>query len=336
MRICVTGGSGVLGRAVVSDLLSRGIQVRVLDLKEPVVFRPTPSQFEYIRGSVLDYSALLEAVKECDAAVHLVAKLPQSHLDEQAFWDINVVGTMNLAHACTASGVKRMVFASTIEIYGAQAISVPLAEDAEKLFTGHYSHNKWECEQKLLEHQSRFGLEVSFLRMPMIMGPGFYNEKSVIGMFNLLKRNLPMPLPAPDMLVSFVSSSDCAQAFWLASTKPGAVGEAFNIAALDTPTLTQFMKDLIDLAGSRSKTIVPPSKLVEIGLKAGKFVAKNTTGKLAGTPVELLDFVLTGGAYSIEKARSLLGYDPQFTCAQSWYQTYKWYWEQHRSIRPGS
>jgi nucleoside-diphosphate-sugar epimerase len=218
------------------------------------------------------------------------------------------------------------VFASTIEIYGPQRCSAPLDEAAARLFTGHYSRNKWECEQRLAEVAARSSLEVCALRMPMVLGSGFHHERSVLRIFHALRHNWPLSLSAPNARTSFVAASDCAQAFLLALDSPGAPRESFNIAAADTPTMATLMRDVAAQVGSRSPLIPLPRPVVRTAITLAKRLAHVRGGFLGGTPAELMDFALTGGAYAIDKARRLLSYEPQVTCARAWADTYRWYW----------
>lgn len=330
MTICVTGGSGVVGRAVVKSAVEAGHQVRVLD--------PKPFPFDEVFGgravqSVSQFSAGVEAMGAlgdaltgAEAVVHLAAALPQASLDEAGFYEANVTGTLQVARMAAEAGVRRFVFASTIEVYGAQPVPRPLAEEAPKHFTGTYSRTKYECEQRLAEHRQALGLEVVSLRMPMVMGPGFYHEQSVLRLFHALRRGWPIPIPAPDALVSFVHSEDAAAAFLLGATVPGADGLVANVAAPDTPTMLAFMRELVERTGSRSRVVVVPARLVQAGLAVAKSLGERRGGKLGGTPVELMDFVLVGGAYGIDRARAMLGYAPRSTTVEAWCTAYEWYW----------
>jgi nucleoside-diphosphate-sugar epimerase len=322
--VCVTGGSGVVGRAVVTALLDAGKEVCVLDPNLPP--EPLAAHVRYIAASTADPSALAHAVDGCDAVVHLAASLPQARLDATGFWKANVGATLSVAEASVAAGVRRLVFASTIEIYGAQESAVPLDEEAPRRFTGHYSRNKWECEQRLAEVAARSGIEVCALRMPMVFGPGFHHEPSVLRIFHALHHSWPLPLSAPEARTSFVAASDCGQAFLLALDSPGAPGESFNIAAADMPTMAMVMRDIIASVGSRSPLVPLPQPVARAAVALAKRVARLRGGSLGGTPAELMDFALTGGAYAIDKARRLLGYAPQLSCAQAWADTYRWYW----------
>lgn len=319
----VTGGSGVIGRALVQKLLKKGENVRVYDLAPPPIKNPN---IEFVRGDIKDPEKVMEACKGVDTVFHLAGKMPQARLDEKGFWEINVGGTVNIAKACVKNNVKRILFASTIEVYGPQKIAKPLKEDDKKVYTGHYSRNKMECEKFLLKYQKKYGLDATFLRIPMVLGPGFYHEKSTLGLFLMIRYGLPIPVPFADIPVCYVSSSDLADAFLLAETSPNAVGEAFNITAPDYPRAKQFFESLIKSVNSRSKVIIPPRGFVESALKLFKRVSSMLFKTI--TPSELMDFILYGGAYSCEKAKKLLGYSPKKTVLQAWRECYLWFFSQ--------
>ncbi|HMC80509.1 MAG TPA: hypothetical protein VKO35_08150, partial [Acidimicrobiia bacterium] len=147
-----------------------------------------------------------------------------------------------------------------------------------------------------------------------------------------LRAGWPLPAPAPKALVSYVAAADAAQAFALAAGAPGAVGEAFNVAAADTPAMADFLAGVVAAVGSRSRLVPVPRVMARLGVGAAKVAARLGGGRIMGTPAELLDFALVGGAYSIDKARRLLGYEPEMTCVDAWAATYRWYWE-HRPAR---
>jgi nucleoside-diphosphate-sugar epimerase len=312
----VTGGGGLLGRHIVEALLGKGERVRVYDLRKPADF---PQGVEFVEGDIRDAQRVSEAMRGVDTAYHLAACMPQARLSKQGFRDINVGGTLNVLQGGKVHGLKKIVFASTIEIYGLQT-EFPVREDASKLFTGEYSRNKWECEEIL---RGEKWLHRVMLRMPMIYGRGFYHEKSMIQMFDSIKRGWPVPLPGRvDIPYHVVAATDTADAFLLAAGVTGANGEAFNIGAPDTPMVGEFLNELFKLAGSRSKIIVIPLWIVWPWLKFFKVIGGIP---VINTPAELIDFAFVGGAYDISKASKILGWNPGKTCAQSAYETYAWY-----------
>ncbi|HUT55463.1 MAG TPA: NAD-dependent epimerase/dehydratase family protein [bacterium] len=314
----VTGGSGVLGRTVIRELLDHGVKVRVLDLKPPP--EPLGREVEFAKGSVLDPAAVEGAMRGIEVVHHLAASMPQADLSARGFWEINVGGTLNVARAAIKARARRIVFASTIEIYGLQLPrEFPVTEQSEKRFTGVYSRNKWECEQRLLELRATHGLEAVFPRMPMIFGPGFYHEPSMMTLFKLIRRGWPVPVvAAPDAPWASVASADAAQGLCLCATVPEADGQAFNIAAPDAPPCTAALRELIHKAGSRSRLIPVPvaltEKMVELMERFERY---------SPTPAELVRFALVGGEYSIVKARRILGYNPRFTAVEAMESAYR-------------
>lgn len=319
----------MVGRVVTRLLASAGREVRVLDPVEPVPSSEDAQRAIWTKGTISDVEALDEVLDGCDSVVHLAAKVPQSMLDEEGFYSANVVPTRALATRAVEHGVRRLVFASTIEIYGPQPSEVPLSEDAERRFTGHYSRNKWECEELLRSMLARGELESVFLRMPLILGPGISHEPQVLRVFRAMRRGLPLPVLAPDARVSFVDVEDVAAAFVLALGREEVVGEAFNIAAGDTPHMDEFFEGLVSAVGSRSRTIRIRRGLARAGMAAGKTLARLNRGSFAGTPIELMEFALTGGAYAIDKARRMLSYEPEISTVEAWARAYRW-WDSAR------
>ena len=324
-RALVTGGSGVLGRQIAGALLERGTAVRILDRASPP---PGLEKAEFIMGDITDADRVDEACRGCSVVFHLAARMPQAFLSDEAFYEVNVSGTRHIIDGCTRHGVPVLVFASTIEIYGPRT-DFPVREDAPKLFTGVYSRNKWECEQMLHKARERHGLHVSMLRMPMIVGPGFYHEKSVLEMMRRVRRGKPLPLPGgPDIPLTIVAASDAANAFLAAAERKEADGKAFNIASGRGEPTRAFFSRFINAVGSRSRIVPIPrwimSPVVSLSVRLGK------PFPLVGTPAELLPFSLTGGDYDISCAREHLGYAPKKDCLTAMVEVYNWL--QERSL----
>ena len=322
-RALVTGGSGVLGRHLAAALLSRGVTPRVFDLTPP----PAGLEgVEFVKGDVSDAAALHEACRGCSAVFHLAGRMPQARLSEAAYRRVNVEGTRNAAEGCLRHGVPALIFASTIEIYGPQT-DFPIREDAPKLFTGIYSRNKWECEGLLQEVRQRHGLRAAMMRMPMILGPGFYHERSVLEMMRRVRRGKPLPLPGgPEIPFTAVAASDAAAAFLAAWERREADGEAFNVAAgRGEPTRALFAR-FIQAAGSNSRIIPIPRWVMTPAIRLA--VRLDRPLPLVGTPAELLPFALTGGDFDISKAGRVLGYRPRKDCLAALLETCRWLAEQ--------
>jgi nucleoside-diphosphate-sugar epimerase len=313
----ITGGSGVLGRALIKELVGQGHNVRVLDLKQPAENTPNT---EFIKGSVTDQNAIDQAVQGTEVVYHLAASMPQADLSARGFWEMNVGSTIKIAKAAVKHGLRRMVFASTIEIYGLhERHEFPVTEESQKRFTGIYSRNKLECEDRLRKISGEHGLEVVFPRMPMIFGPGFYHEPSMMLLFKLISKNRPLPVvAAPDAPWASVSSKDAATGLRLCGEAPGVSGQAFNIASYDAASCIDTLKQLTKSVGSSSRLISVPVPFIEM---AFNLIEKYE--KYSPTPAELVRFALVGGIYSIDKAKSVLGYEPELSCVEGMESAYR-------------
>jgi nucleoside-diphosphate-sugar epimerase len=248
--------------------------------------------------------------------------MPQARLSEEGFRRVNVGGTRNVAEGCLRHNVPALIFASTIEIYGPQT-DFPIREDSPKLFTGIYSRNKWECEQMLLSYREQYGLRVSMLRMPMILGPGFYHEKAVLEMMRRVRHGRMLPLPGgPEIPFTAVAASDAAAGFLAAFDRQEVDGEAFNLAAGRGEPTRELFSRFIRRVGSTSRILPLPRWLMSPVISAA--VRLNVALPVVGTPVELLPFALTGGDFDISKAERILGYRPRKDCLAALVETYEW------------
>jgi nucleoside-diphosphate-sugar epimerase len=113
MNILLIGGSGFIGTALVRELLKSGHEVRIFD-KEP------SNEFgeRVILGDVRDVSALTAALKGVDAVYNLAAEHRDDVRPKRLYYDVNVQGARNIVQAAEANRVQKIVFTSTVAVYG--------------------------------------------------------------------------------------------------------------------------------------------------------------------------------------------------------------------------
>ena len=130
-KVLVTGGAGCIGMAVCKELRKRNIDVVLFDLFEQinVVKNNIPNGVELYYGSILDESSLREAIKGCDAIIHLAAYLGvrRTELNSLRCLDININGTKKVLDAGITQGIKKIIFASSSEVYG-EPLKNPIKE----------------------------------------------------------------------------------------------------------------------------------------------------------------------------------------------------------------
>ena len=151
MRLLVTGGSGFIGTNLVTDLLKAGHTVSIYD-KVRSVTHPDLSVVADIR----DRERLTNALQGIDAVYHLAAEHRDDVRPVSLYYDVNVKGAKNLVYAAESNDVKKIIFTSTVAIYGLNA-SEAHEESPIKPFND-YSNSKYQSEEifnKWVKHDSR-------------------------------------------------------------------------------------------------------------------------------------------------------------------------------------
>ncbi len=115
-RVLVTGAAGLLGQAVVADLLDHGYAVHAIDQRRPDALPDGPVWF--IQADLHDVGQIAYAMKGCAAVIHLGAiPSPYSHADEVVFHN-NTLATFSAFQSASLLGIDRIAFASSESIYG--------------------------------------------------------------------------------------------------------------------------------------------------------------------------------------------------------------------------
>ena len=165
-QVLVTGASGRVGRSLVAHLAEAGYQVLAHDLN-PVEH---PAPVTTVPGGLADIDAdLLTGV---DSVVHLAAVQSWEDARAQEVMDANVMGTFHLLRAAVAAGVRRVVFASSGEVYPETAPqSMPIDEAHPRCPTNHYGLSKVIGEEMISYYRRRYGLEAVILRLCHVLDP---------------------------------------------------------------------------------------------------------------------------------------------------------------------
>lgn len=178
MKICVTGGTGFIGRWMCERLLADGHEVVLFDLWEPD-WDPAPGS-SYFFGDLRDKAALLEAMQGCGAVFNLAAAHHDFGIDEETFYAVNEHGSQLVCEAADELGITNLVFYSTVAIFG--DAPEPHTEDAPKSPINPYGASKLAGE-KVFERWAALGGErrVVVIRPTITFGPrNFANMYSLI------------------------------------------------------------------------------------------------------------------------------------------------------------
>ncbi len=271
-RILVTGGAGFIGCHVCKALVDRGYVVRVLDrLHEQVHAASLPNpilrDLDFILGDVRDRSLVENALRGCDAVIHLAAEVGvgQSMYEIDRYVGTNDLGTAVLLQALLTHPVERLLVASSMSIYGEglyRAADGRLIEDAVRGAGGWdptddageplvplatpetkrpslasvYAINKFVQERLVLTVARAYAMEAVALRVFNVYGPGQALSNPYTGVLaifasRLLNGNRPSVFEDGNQRRDFVHVEDVARAFILALETPAAAGQVFNIGS---------------------------------------------------------------------------------------------------------
>ncbi|MDR1317319.1 MAG: UDP-glucose 4-epimerase GalE [Spirochaetales bacterium] len=166
MRIFVIGGAGYIGSHVTRGLLDAGHQVCVYDNMSSGAKENIFPETRFIHGDILDYTTLLEAMREgWDAVVYLAAlkAVGESMLYPEKYSVNNINGTVYILNAMCAAGVKYICFSSSAAVYG-QPVRTPIDEEHPLNPENFYGFTKLEIERFLAWYERLKGLRYASLR----------------------------------------------------------------------------------------------------------------------------------------------------------------------------
>ncbi len=181
MRALITGGAGHIGKSTTARLVDHGWEVRILGIDSPVEIAGA----EYAQVDILDYDALLQQTRGCDAVIHLAAIRSPSMAPGQDVFRVNVAGTFNVFEAAAAAGIKRVVQASSINALGCAYSTTeinlryfPVDEEHPSFTTDPYSFSKQTVEQIGAYYWRRDGISSAALRFPWVYSHGMLENES--------------------------------------------------------------------------------------------------------------------------------------------------------------
>ena len=174
MRVLVTGGAGFIGSNLVEQLLRDGHAVRVLDSfvtgERENLARLTDA--EVFEGDVQSFERVHNASRDCEVVLHQAAlpSVPRSIGDPLMSNVVNVTGTLNILLAARDNGVRRVVYASSSSVYGAET-ALPKVESMRPRPISPYAVSKLAGEGYCHAFSTVYGLESVALRYFNVFGP---------------------------------------------------------------------------------------------------------------------------------------------------------------------
>jgi UDP-glucose 4-epimerase len=237
----VTGGAGFIGSHVARSLVEMGHEVVVLDDLSGGFADNVPDEAFFVEGSVVDHDLVDDLFRrhEFDYVYHLAAYAAEglSHFIRRFNYTNNVVGSVNLINVAVKYGVKRLVFTSSIAVYGENQL--PMVEDLVPAPEDPYGIAKYAIEMDLRAANRMFGLDYTIFRPHNVYGEHQNigdKYRNVVGIFmNQVMQGKPMTIFGDGSQTrAFSYIEDVAPVIARSVEMSDAAGEIFNIGA-DTP-----------------------------------------------------------------------------------------------------
>ena len=270
-RALVTGGGGFIGHHLVRRLLDDGHEVRVLDnFSTGRRERLEGLDVGLVEGDLRSYERAHTAVRGNDVVFHLGAlpSVPRSVQDPLTTSAVNVEGALNVLLAARDEGVRRVVFASSSSVYGANR-SLPKTESDQPLPVSPYGVSKVAAEQYCRAFSAVYGLETISLRLFNVFGPGqdpLSQYAAVVPRFIAAFASESRPIIYGDgtQTRDFTYVEDVVEAFMLAAQREIPAGDVFNIAGGAETSLLELIDILADLFGSEVEPQFEPARPGEV------------------------------------------------------------------------
>lgn len=317
-KIVITGGAGFIGSNLCEYFLSKGNEVICLDNfatghRRNIAHLFVNPNFQLIEGDIRSIEDCRKAVTGADYILHQAAlgSVPRSINDPITSNEVNVSGFLNMLVASRDANIKRFVFAASSSTYG-DSKALPKVEEVIGKPLSPYAITKYVNELYAEIFSNTYGLETIGLRYFNVFGRkqdpnGAYAAVIPKFVMQLMAHESPVINGDGSFSRDFTYIDNVIQMNELAiqSTNKDAVNTVYNTAFGEQTTLNEMVTLLKNYLSAYD------SKIAEVPIIYG-------TNRAGDIPHSLA---------SIDKARKLLGYQPQFSFKAGLKEAAKWYWE---------
>ncbi len=323
MKVLVTGGTGFIGGRLVERLQAEGHEVTAFGgertpLEAARVRTLRDNGVRVVLGSLDDRALLHELTAGTDVVFHLAAAQHETHMPDDYFYSVNVEGTRRLAEVCAAAGVQRFVYGSTIGVYGS-ASSSALNEDSPPRPDNIYSQTKLEAERVVRS----FGEELpsTIIRIAETYGPG---DGRLLKLFKVINGGVFPMIGGGGNEHQPVHVDDLVGGLIAAAVAPQAAGQTVILAGAEILPTSRMVEIVAEALGKPLRQLTLPLP----PLQFAAIVCETSCRPFGMRPPwnrRRLDFFVKRLYFSQQKARQLLGYDPEHTFRDGAVETANWY-----------
>ncbi len=326
METLITGGTGLVGRQLVTALQQRGDTVRALVLPTEDASWLEKRGVAIYRGDICDPDTLTIPMRTVDTVFHMAA-MQGVWLPIKEYYKVNVTGTENVCRAAMAAGARRIVHVSSWTIYGMER-GRPLTEDAPPApRQDPYWVTKAQGDLLVQRMIAKDHLPAAIIRPATIFGPG--DRLNFGRIAQKLSNGKGIIIGSGLNTLPLVYVTDVVQGLLLCADLDQAQGQAYNISNDQPLTQGEFLGAIAQELG-----VAPPRlHLPYNAAYAIAIAAERAAGLMrSGHPIVTRHGVTlfgTDNRHSVEKARTELGYAPQVGIREGVRLACIWYQQQH-------
>jgi len=323
MQVAVTGVTGCLGRALIQNLTKSGFHLRLLVLPHEQHIFSYQKKAKIIVGDISSPEVLADLTKDTEIVFHLAGKvhsLPRSRADENEFYRVNTEGTRLLIKAAAKNKARRIVFYSTVGVYG-EVADFHGDELSPCRPLSAYANSKYMAEQLVLNSFKKEGPEGVVLRFPVVYGP--FDRGNVAKLIKAIYHKLFFYFGDGNCLRSMISSKNAAEAAVRAAFELKSTSEVFCVTDGRDYTMNELVGSVHNALGISRKPYHLPVLLADIAGRLGDLLGKWTCVPfpIDSEKVRKLSLPLT---FSCEKAKKVLGYEPVETLGKGIRREVEW------------
>jgi dihydroflavonol-4-reductase len=309
VKAFVTGGTGFIGEQIVRRLRERGDDVVALVRSREKGKGLEELGATLVEGDLSSSDAIRAAVEGCDSVFHVAAvyKVGIPQKEHEAMYDANVRGTERVLDAAFQAGVGRIVYVSTINVFGNTGGDV-VDETYERPgndFLSYYDETKYLSHQVAKERIEK-GAPIVIVQPGGVYGPGDHSELGNV--IDQTSSGKLRALPFAGLGMNLVYVDDVAEGILLAHDK-GKVGESYVLGG-QIATMRDLVEKTAEIAGRKPPKRDLPSGVIKLAAPAGPVV-----GKIMGFPPNFRELITASDGVTYwakdDKARRELGYSPR-------------------------
>jgi len=318
--VLVTGATGALGPRVVTALHEAGYHIRTLSLDAPLPGM-LPDDVEVQIGDITDAQMVQAAMDGCDAVIHMAALLhivnPPPELRTK-YEQINVGGTANVVDAAMQAGVRRLVFFSTIAVYGDSGGQI-VTEETPPCPQTFYAQTKLDAEKIVLAAHRANGQPLSVvLRLGAVYGSRIKGNYQKL-VYALARRRF-IPVGDGNNRRTLVYDKDIARAVVLAMQHSAAGGKTYNVTDGKFHPVNEIIEAIcLGLGRTPPRFAIPkkPASLIAGWLEDGFGIAGLRSPIVRATIDKFTEDIAVDGS----RFQKELGFTPQYDLRKGWLDT---------------